>query len=133
MFREPAQTYPAILIEMRYWSLRRVLLATSSSSVIKRDHRAWRFDAAINFRGSGDKSIPRQPHAEAQQRRRKLKNVGIAPDAGILTFGLGRGDEGSHRGTRQRNVRVFGAYNHLPVLGKLSRRCKSPSTLDYRA
>jgi hypothetical protein len=45
-----------------------------------------------------------QAHAEAQLWRCELKNVAVAPDAGILAFGTERGDEGSHRGTRQRDV-----------------------------
>jgi hypothetical protein len=42
-----------------------------------------------------------------------------------LTFGLGRSDEGSHRGTRQRNVRVFGSDDHLLVRRKFWRSGKS--------
>jgi hypothetical protein len=35
-----------------------------------------------------------------------------------LTLSLRRGDEGSHRGTRERNVRVFGMDDHWLVRGK---------------
>ncbi len=125
MFGKPVQTSAAIGIEMRDRSLRGVLLAADASGVIEWDHRSRRFDAAINFRGRGNKSIPGQPYAEAQHWRCELKNVGIAPEAGILTFGLGRSDEGSHRGTRQRNVRVFGSDDHLLVRGKFWRSGKS--------
>jgi hypothetical protein len=35
-----------------------------------------------------------------------------------LACGLGRGDEDSHRGTRERNVRVFGMDDHWLGRGK---------------
>jgi hypothetical protein len=38
-----------------------------------------------------------------------------------LAFGTERGDEGSHRGTRQRDVRVFGSDDHLLVRGEFRR------------
>src|ERR1700730_13109374 len=117
MFGKPVQTSAAILIEMRDQSLRGVLLAAGPADVIEWNHCSWRFDAAINFRGSGDKSVPGQPNTVAQQWRRKLKNIGIAPDPGILTLGFGRSDESSHRGTRERNVRVFGSDDHLLIRG----------------
>src|SRR5580700_4167386 len=117
MFGKPVQTSAAVLVEMRDQSLRGVLLAAGPADVIKWDHRSRRFDAAINFRGSGDKSVPGQPNTVAQQRRRKLKNIGIAPDPGILALGFGRSDESSHRGTREGNVRVFGIDDHLLIRG----------------
>src|SRR6202167_3328037 len=66
MFGKPVETRAAIGIEMRDGSLRGVLLAADAASVIKGDHRSRRFDTAINFRGSGDKSIPGQAYAGAQ-------------------------------------------------------------------
>src|ERR1700674_5746779 len=113
---------------MRDRSLGGILLAADASGVIEWNHRSRRFDAAINFRGSGDKPIAGQPNASAEHWRRELKNVGIAPQAGILTFGLGRCEEGSHRRTRQRNIRVFGIDDHLLVRGKFWRRGQSSST-----
>ena len=59
------QTSAAIRIEMRDRSLGGVLLAAGASRVIECDHRSRRFDAAINFGRSGNKSIPGQPHASA--------------------------------------------------------------------
>src|ERR1700739_3554513 len=118
MLGEPVQTSPTIGIKMRDRSLRGVLLAARASGVVKWDYRSRRFDTPINFGGSGKKSITGQPNASAQHGRSELKNVGKAPDAGILTFGPGRSDEGSHRGTRQGNVRVFGRDDHLRVAGK---------------
>src|SRR5580692_1746480 len=105
---KPVQASAAIGIEMGDRSFGGGLLAAGAAGVIKRDHRSGRFDTAINFRRSSNKSVPGQPHAEAQQRRSELENIGIAPDTGIWTFCFWRGDEGSHRGTRQRNVSVFG-------------------------
>src|SRR4029077_4703844 len=113
MFIEPVQTSPTIGIKMRDRSLRGVLLAARASRVIKRDHRSRRFDAPINFGGSGNKSIPGQPYASTQHGRSELKNVGKAPDAGISAFRFRTCDEGSHRGTRQRNVRIFGGDDHF--------------------
>src|ERR1700680_3166757 len=133
MLGKPVQASAAISIEMRNWSLRGVLLAADASGVIEWDRGSRWFDAAIDFRGSGNKSIPGQPNTGAYHGRCKLKNVGIAPDAGILTFGRGRGDEGSHRGTRQQNIRVFGINDHLLVCGRLWRgggRGGSQSTPD---
>src|SRR6267142_2058024 len=115
MFGEPVQTSPTIGIKMRDRSLRGVLLAARASGVVKWDYCSGRFDAAINFGRSGNKSIPGQPHASALQGRSELKNVGIAPDAGILAFGFRCSHEGAHRGTRHRNVRVFGGDDHLLV------------------
>jgi len=128
MFGEPVQTSPTIGVKMRDRSLRGVLLAARASSVIKWDHRSRRFDAPINFGGSGNKSIPGQPYASAKHGRSELKNVGKAPDAGISAFGFRPCNEGSHRGTRQRNVRVFDIDDHLLVRGKFWRRGKSQST-----
>jgi len=62
---KPVQTSAAIGIEMRDRSLRGVLLAAGASGVVKWDHRSGRFDAPINFGGSGNKSIPGQPYASA--------------------------------------------------------------------
>jgi hypothetical protein len=118
VFGKPVETRAAIGIEMRDGSHRGVLLAARATGVIKGDHRSGRFDAAINFRGGGNKSVSGKANACAQHGRRELENVGITPDAGVLTFDLGRGDEGSHRGTRERNVRVFGMDDHLVVRGK---------------
>jgi hypothetical protein len=39
-----------------------------------------------------------------------------------LTFGLGRSHEGSHRGTRQTNIRVFGIDDHLRSRAILAER-----------
>src|SRR5882757_9931110 len=118
MFGEPVQTSPTIGIEMRDRSLRGVLLAAGASGVVIWDYRSRRFDATINFGRSGNKSIPGQPYTSAQQGPSELKNVGIAPDAGISAFGFRTCNEGSHRGTRHRNVRVFGRDDHLFVGGK---------------
>jgi hypothetical protein len=112
---KPIQTSAAIRIEMRDGSLCGVLLAAGASRVIEGDDRSWRFDAAINFRGRGDKSIARQPHAGAQQRRCKLKNIGIAENVGISAFGFRRSDECSHWRARQGNVRVLGSDDHLRI------------------
>jgi hypothetical protein len=103
---------------MRDRSLRGVLLAARASGVIKWDRRPRRLDAPINFRGSGNKSIPGQPHASTKHWRSELKNVGKAPDAGISAFAFRACNEGSHRGTRHRNVRVFGRDDHLFVGGE---------------
>ncbi len=65
MLGKPVQTSAAIGIEMRDRGLRGVLLAADASGVIEWDHRSRRFDAAINFRGSANKSIPGQPYAGA--------------------------------------------------------------------
>jgi len=65
MYGKPTQTSPAIGIEMRYRSLRGVLLAAGPSGVIERDHRSRQLDAPINFRRSNNKSVPGQPSAEA--------------------------------------------------------------------
>ena len=64
-FRKPVQTTAAIGIEMRDRSLRGVLLAADTSGVIKSNHGSRWFDAAIDFRGSGNKSIPGQPNTGA--------------------------------------------------------------------
>src|SRR6202043_2095635 len=94
MLGRPVQAGPGIGMELPSGSLRGVLLAADASGVIESDHGSRWFDSAIDFRGSGNKSIPGQPNTGAEHWRCKLKNVGIAPDAGILTFGRGRGDEG---------------------------------------
>src|SRR6516164_5183769 len=65
MFREPVQTSPAIGIKMRNRSLRGVLLAARASRIIKWNHRSGRFDAPINFRRGGDKSVSGQAHARS--------------------------------------------------------------------
>ena len=65
MFGEPVQTSPAIGIKMRNRSLRGVLLAARPSGVIKWDYRSGRFDAAIDFRRSGNKSVPGQTHTRS--------------------------------------------------------------------
>src|SRR5438445_1651586 len=118
MFGEPVQTRAAIGIEMRDRSLRCVLLAARASGVVKWDHCSGWLDAPINFRGSGNKSIPGQPCTSAKHWRSELKNVGKTPDAGISAFGFRACNEGSHRGTRHRNVRVFGGDDHFFVGGK---------------
>src|SRR6266705_2092202 len=87
----------AIGIEMRDRSLCSLLLAAGPSGVIEGDYRSRRLDAPINFRRSSNKSVPGQPHANAQQWRSELKNIRVAPYAWIPTFGPGRSDEGSHR------------------------------------
>ena len=69
MFGKPVQTSAAIRIEMRDGSLRGILLASGASRVIEWDHRSRRLDSPINFRGSGNKSIPSEPYACAQQGR----------------------------------------------------------------
>jgi len=129
MFGKPVQTSAAIGIEMRDRSLSRVLLAAHASVVIEWNHCSRRFDTAINFRRSGNESITGQSYAGAQQWRRKLKNVGVAPDAGIFTFGFRCSDEGSHRGAWQRNVRVLGIDDQVLARGRFWRRSKSESTL----
>jgi hypothetical protein len=83
VFGQPVQTGPAIVIEVRDRSLGGVLLAAEAPGVIEWDHCSRRFDTAINFRGSGNESIPGQPYAGAQQWRCELKDVRIAPNAGI--------------------------------------------------
>ena len=65
MLEKPVQTSAAIGIEMRDRSLRGVLLAADTSGVIESDHGSRWFDAAIDFRGSGNKSIPGQPNTGA--------------------------------------------------------------------
>ena len=65
MFGQPVQTGPAIRIEMCDRGFRGVLLPARPSGVIEGDHRSGRFDAAINFRSSRNKSIPGQPYAGA--------------------------------------------------------------------
>src|SRR5271166_4007347 len=65
MLGKPVQASAAIGIEMRDRSLGSVLLAANASRVIESDHGSRRFDAAIDFRGSGNKSIPGQPNAGA--------------------------------------------------------------------
>src|SRR5260370_25458473 len=94
MYGKPVQDSAALGIEMRDRSLCSVLMAAGPAGVIEGDRRSRRLDAPINFRRSSNKSVPGQPHASAQQWRSELKNVGIAPDARILTVGLGRSDEG---------------------------------------
>jgi hypothetical protein len=115
MYGKPVQASAAIGIEMRDRSLCGVLLAASPSGVIEGDHRSRWFDAPINFRRSGNKSVPGQPNASAQQWGSELKNIRVAPYARILIFGPGRSDESSHRRNRQRNVYVFGGDYHLLV------------------
>ena len=118
VFGKPVQTSTAIGIEMRDRSLRGILLAADPSSVIEWDHRSRGFEAAIDFRGSGNKSIPGQPYAGAQHWGCELKNVGIGPDARVLALRLRRSHEGSHRETMQSNVHVFGFDDHLLVCAK---------------
>ena len=65
MFGKPVQTSAAIGIEMRDRSLRGVLLVAETSGVIESDHDSRWFDATIDFRGSGNKSIPDQPNTGA--------------------------------------------------------------------
>src|SRR5215471_558734 len=72
VFGKPVQTSTAICIEMRNRSLRGILLAADPSSVIEGGHHSRWFEAAINFRGSGNKSIPGQPYAGAQHWRCEL-------------------------------------------------------------
>src|SRR5262249_36761886 len=122
MFGEPIQARTAIGIEVGDRSLRGVLLAAGASGVVEGDHRAWWFDAAIDFRCGGDESVAGEPHAGAKHWRTELEDVRVAPDAGILALGFRRSDEGSHRGTRQRNVGVFGGDDHLIVRERLWRR-----------
>src|SRR6266404_8085225 len=118
MFGEPVQTSATIGIEMRDRSLRGVLLAARASGVVKWDYCSRRFDSAINFWRSDNKSMPGQPYASALKGRSELKNIGIAPDAGISAFWFRCSHEGAHWGTRHRNVCVFGGDDHLLVGGK---------------
>jgi hypothetical protein len=130
MFGEPVLTGATVGIEMRDRSLRGVLLAAGAPGIVKWDHRPGRFNAAINLGGSGNKSIPSQPYASAEQGRSELKNVGKAPDSGILTFGFRRSNKGPHRVTRHRNVRVFGGDDHRGCWRRVWRSRKNQSTAN---
>src|ERR1700675_2392207 len=92
-----------------------VLLAARASGVVESDDCSGRFDAAIDFRSRGYKTISGQANAGPEQRRGELENIGIAPDGGVSTLGFGSSDEGAHRGTRERNVGVIGGDDHLFV------------------
>src|SRR5215469_18500714 len=86
MFGEPVQTSPTIGVKMRNRSFRGVLLAARASGIIKWNHRSGRFDAAIDFRRSGNKSVSGETYARSSHGRRQLKNVGKAQDARKSAF-----------------------------------------------
>src|SRR6266403_6190237 len=131
MYGKPVQASAAIGIEMPDRSLCSVLLAAGPSGVSEGDHRSRRLDAPINFRRSSNKSIPRQPHASAQQWRSELKNIRVAPNAWILAFGPGRSNKGSHRRAWQRNVSVFGSDDHFLIRAKFWPRRENRSTSQF--
>src|ERR1700676_3823376 len=56
-----------VLIEVRHRSLCGVLHPARSSAIVKRDHRAGRLDAVIDFGGGGHETVTGQPNASPQR------------------------------------------------------------------
>jgi len=131
IFPQPIQPRPAIRIKIRYRSLRRILLPSRSPSIVKRNHRPRRFNPPVNFRRRGHKSIPGQPHASPQHRRRKLKNIRVAPDPRILPLRLRRRHKRPHRSARQRNIHTFCSNNHVPPIFIALRHATSSAGQSY--
>ena len=113
---EPVEATAAVGVEMRDRSFRGVLLAARAAGVVERDDRAGRLDAAMDFRRGGDKAVSGEAHAKAQQWRRELKDIGVAPDARKFSVGLGpRGHchKRTHRRSAERNVFVLCGDDHF--------------------
>ena len=92
-----------------------VVEAARAASVVKRNGRAGRFDAVIDFGGSGDESITGQTDTGAEHGAGELEDVRIAEDGGKFAGGVRRGDKGSHRRLRYGYIGVGGFDDHCFV------------------
>ncbi len=131
MFRQPIQPRSTICIKIRHRSLRRILLPPRSPRIVKRDRRSRRLNPPVNLRRRGHKSVSRQSHASPQHRRRKLKNIRVAPDPRILPLRFRCRHERPHRPTRQRNIHIFRSNNHFPTTFIAPRPAISSGGLSY--
>src|SRR5580704_2682106 len=120
MFCEPIQPRPAIRVKIRNWSLRRIRKPPRPPRVVECNCRPGRLKPPGNLRRGCNKSIPRQPNASPQHRRRQLKNIRVAPDPRILSLRLRRRHKRPHRRSCQRNIRIFRSDNHFFPRAKFS-------------
>src|SRR5262249_20254411 len=79
---KPIEASAAAFVKICHRSLCRIFESTCAARIVKGNRRAGRFDAVINLRGGGDKSITSQANTRAQHRTCELENIRVAPDCG---------------------------------------------------